>query len=125
MHKAAHIYRAALEGIAFSFVYGMEILKNEGVNISSIKAGNDNLFRAEIFSKTIATLTNSQINIVETTGAVGAARAAAYAFGAFKNMGEATATDKVELTHEPEISAEVYREAYLKWKKSLNEYLNN
>ena len=125
VHKAAHIYRAALEGIAFSFVYGMEILKNEGVNISSIKAGNDNLFRAEIFSKTIATLTNSQINIVETTGAVGAARAAAYAFGAFKNMGEATATDKVELTHEPEISAEVYREAYLKWKKSLNEYLNN
>lgn len=125
VHKAAHIYRAALEGIAFSFVYGMEILKNEGVNISSIKAGNDNLFRAEIFSKTIATLTNSQINIVETTGAVGAARAAAYAFGAFKNMGEATATDKVELTHEPEISAEVYREAYLEWKKSLNEYLNN
>ncbi|MER3319252.1 MAG: FGGY family carbohydrate kinase [Allomuricauda sp.] len=125
VHKAAHIYRAALEGIAFSFVYGMEILKNDGVNISSIKAGNDNLFRAEIFSKTIATLTNSKINIVETTGAVGAARAAAYAYGVFKNMGEATATDKVELTHEPEISAEVYREAYLKWKKSLNEYLNN
>lgn len=125
VHKSAHIFRAALEGIAFSFVYGMEILKNDGVDITSIKAGNDNLFRAEVFAKTIATLTQSKINIVETTGAVGAARAAAYAAGKFANMGEATATDKVELTHEPDAAIEPYQEAYNAWKKTLQEYLKN
>ena len=125
VHKAPHIFRAALEGIAFSFVYGMEILKNDGVNIASIKAGNDNLFRAGIFSRTIATLTNSKIDIVETTGAVGAARAAAFAFGDFKSIGEATATDAIQLTYEPDAQTEKYREAYHEWKKHLEEYIDN
>ncbi|MBO0320719.1 carbohydrate kinase [Muricauda sp. CAU 1633] len=125
VHKAPHIFRAALEGIAFSFVYGMEILKNDGVDIASIKAGNDNLFRAGIFSKTIATLTNSQIDIVETTGAVGAARAAAFAFGDFKSIGEATATDAIQLTYQPDGPTEKYVEAYGEWKKELEEYIDN
>ncbi|MEW2920890.1 FGGY family carbohydrate kinase [Muricauda sp. ANG21] len=125
VHKAPHIFRAALEGIAFSFVYGMEILKNDGVNIASIKAGNDNLFRAGIFSRTIATLTNSQIDIVETTGAVGAARAAAYAFGNFKSIGEATATDAIQLTYQPDGPTEKYHDAYDTWKQQLEEYIDN
>ncbi|MEZ4810090.1 MAG: FGGY family carbohydrate kinase [Allomuricauda sp.] len=125
VHKAAHVFRAALEGIAFSFVYGMEILKNDGVDIASIKAGNDNLFRAEIFSKTIAALADSHIDIVETTGAVGTARAAAYAFGDFKSIGEAMATDAIQMTYHPEKNAEKYREAYALWKKELEKYLHN
>ena len=103
----------------------MEILKNDGVDISSIKAGNDNLFRAGIFSKTIATLSNSKIDIVETTGAVGAARAAAYAFGDFTSIGEATITDKIEQTYTPNVSAEAYQEAYQAWKNNLIEYIEN
>jgi len=124
-HKAPHLYRAALEGIAFSFVYGMEILKKEGVAIASIKAGNDNLFRAGIFAGTIATLAQTTIDIVETTGAVGAARAAAYSFGDFRDMAQATATDAVELTHRPEPDMEPYFEAYREWKKGLKNYLDN
>lgn len=124
-HKAPHIFRAALEGIAFSFVYGMEILKNDGVDIASIKAGNDNLFRAAIFSRTIATLTNSHIEIIETTGAVGAARAAAYAFGDFESIGEATASDAIQLTYGPDTSSDAYQEAYQTWKKDLAEYIDN
>ena len=125
VHKAPHIFRAALEGIAFSFVYGMEILKNDGVDSTSIKAGNDNLFRAEIFSKTIATLANSHIDIVETTGAIGAARAAAYAYGDFKDIGEAVASDAVQQTYHPEKNTEKYKEAYALWKKELEKYLHN
>lgn len=125
LHKAPHMFRAALEGIAFSFVYGMEILQNDGVDITSIKAGNDNLFRASIFSKTIASLTSSRIDIVETTGAVGAARAAAYAHGDFDSIAEATATDAVQLTYEPDASTENYQEAYQNWKKELKTYLEH
>ncbi|MEH6408252.1 MAG: FGGY-family carbohydrate kinase, partial [Leeuwenhoekiella sp.] len=124
IHKKQHIFRAALEGIAFSFVYGLEILKNDGVNLTTIKAGNDNLFRSEIFSNTISTLTGSAINIVETTGAVGAARAAAYAAGEFKNFDEAVQTDEVQLTYKPLNNKEEYQKAYNIWKKDLTEYIN-
>ncbi|MBO0342307.1 MAG: FGGY family carbohydrate kinase [Bacteroidota bacterium] len=124
IHKAAHVYRAALEGIAFSFVYGMGILKNDGVNISAIKAGNDNLFRSSVFSKTIATLTQAKIDIVETTGAIGAARAAAYAFGDFKSIAEATASDTVQKTYEPDPSTNEYQNAYQVWEQALNEYMD-
>src|SRR5690606_20510906 len=119
------LFRAALEGIAFSFAYGMEILKGEGVGISAIRAGHDNLFQAEIFSRTVATLAQSAIEIVETTGAVGAARAAAMAFGDFKDMEQATATDAVKMVHRPQADPEPYREAYRDWKKELEHYLDN
>ena len=75
LHTKQHLLRASLEGIAFSFVYGLEILKEDGVALSSIKAGNDNLFQSSLFSNTISTLTGTSIKIMETTGAVGAARA--------------------------------------------------
>ena len=124
IHKKQHIFRAALEGIAFSFVYGLEILRNDGVDLSSIKAGNDNLFRSEIFSNTISTLTGSEIKIVETTGAVGAARAAAYAAGDFKSFDEAVAKDEVQLTYKPLKDKEPYQKAYELWKQDLTEYIN-
>ena len=75
-HTKAHLCRAALEGIAFSFVYGFEIMMSDGVQASVIRAGNDNLFRSSIFCETITTLLGVDIEIFDTTGAIGAARAA-------------------------------------------------
>ena len=74
-HSHGHLYRSSLEGIAFSFVYGMEILKNDNASINVIRAGNDNLFRSKIFANTVATLIGHEIEIYNTTGAYGAARA--------------------------------------------------
>ncbi len=54
--------------------------------LSVIRAGNDNLFSSEIFSNTIATLVGADINIIDTTGAVGAARAAGVSSGDFKTF---------------------------------------
>ena len=47
-HDRGHLCRAVQEGIVFSFMYGMEILKNDNAAINVIRAGNDNLFRSEI-----------------------------------------------------------------------------
>lgn len=44
--------RAALEGIAFSFVYEIELLKPNGIQAKVIRAGNDNLLHFEIFANT-------------------------------------------------------------------------
>ncbi|WP_405209034.1 xylulokinase [Aquimarina sp. LLG6339-5] len=122
-HTRSHICRAALEGIAFSFVYGMEILRKDGANIEVIRAGNDNLFRSEIFSNTVSTLIDQEIEIYNTTGAVGAARAAGWAKGTFGDIGGMiTKNDKV-MTYHPLQNKEDYQLAYQNWKKELNRIL--
>ena len=63
IHKKEHVIRATLEGIAFAFVYGMQILINDGVKPKVIRAGNDNLFKSKVFGETISTLINTDIEI--------------------------------------------------------------
>ena len=124
-HNEAHLHRAALEGIAFSFVYGMDILKNDNAEINVIRAGNDNLFRSEIFSNTVATLIGHDIEIYNTTGAIGAARAVGLIDGDFKKFGDhITANDHV-MTYKPLGNKTAYVEAYSNWKRELEILLEN
>jgi xylulokinase len=118
-HSHGHLYRAALEGIAFSFVYGMEILKNDNAEISVIRAGNDNLFRSEIFSNTVATLIGHEIEIYNTTGAVGAARAVGLIDGDYEKFGENIIKNDHVMTYKPLQNKESYIKAYQNWKKEL------
>ena len=124
-HSHGHLYRAALEGIAFSFVYGMEILKNDQAAIEVIRAGNDNLFRSEIFSNTVATLIEHEIEIYNTTGAVGAARAVGLIDGDFEKFGRGITKNDHVMTYMPLTNKEPYEEAYNRWKQELNNILNN
>ncbi|QCW98635.1 carbohydrate kinase [Aggregatimonas sangjinii] len=118
-HDKAHLCRAALEGIAFSFVYGMEIMKSDGIEPSVIRAGNDNLFRSDIFSSTIATLIEQEIEIYNTTGAIGAARACELHKGDFDAFGKQIMDNDYEMGFRPSEDSEVYQKAYSKWKKEL------
>ena len=123
-HTNHHIYRAALESIAFSFVYGIEILKNDHTKINVIKAGNDNLFRSEIFSTTVSTLIDQKIEIYNTTGSIGAARAAGLIDGDFNKFEKnITSNDHVK-TFSPNQDKKPYIRAYENWKKELNRILN-
>ena len=119
LHDKGHLCRAALEGIAFSFVYGLEIMKSDGIEVQVIRAGNDNLFRSEIFSKTIATLISHDIEIYNTTGAIGAARACGLHEGDFESFGRQILDNDYVMTFHPEKDPLPYREAYRKWKKEL------
>jgi xylulokinase len=118
-HSNAHLFRASLEGIAFSFVYGMEILKQDNATIDVIRAGNDNLFRSEIFSNTVATLIGHEIEIYNTTGAVGAARAVGLTDGDFEKFGAGITKNDHVMTFIPLQNKEPYEEAYRQWKKEL------
>lgn len=118
-HTNAHLFRASLEGIAFSFVYGMEILKEDNATINVIRAGNDNLFRSEIFSNTVATLIGHEIEIYNTTGAVGAARAVGLTDGDFEKFGSSITKNDHVMTFMPLKNKEPYEEAYKNWKKEL------
>ncbi len=119
IHTRAHFFRAALEGLAFSYTYGMEILKNDGATAKVIRAGNDNLFRASILPITLATLLKQPIELYKTNGATGAARCVGLANGSFNNLKEVIAKDKV-ITFYPDTTTHHYEQAYIQWKKALN-----
>ena len=123
-HHKGHMCRAALEGIAFSFYYGMEILKSDGINPKVIRAGNDNLFRSEIFANTVATLIQQEIEIYNTTGAIGAARAANLYKGDFEAFGKVIMDNDHVLTFKPFKDKKPYLDAYNNWKKELELVLN-
>jgi len=117
-HTKKHLCRAALEGIAFSFVYGMEIMKSDGLSAKVIKAGNDNLYRSELFSETIATLTQKNIEIYNTTGAIGAARACAITLHGYGTFRDFLKNDHIHI-YTPKKDQKPYLEAYGRWKKEL------
>ncbi len=124
-HEKRHLYRAALEGIAFSFVYGMEALRDMGIPVKILRAGNDNLFQSAIFSNTISTLVGAEIELIATTGAVGAAKAAGVSVGIYKSVEEAMANVETAGKYEPGGEKDAFEEAYGRWKKELAMVLNS
>lgn len=125
IHTKAHLCRAALEGIAFSFVYGMEILKEDGIKAKVIRAGNDNLFRSPIFSTTIATLIEQDIEIYNTTGAIGAARACQLSDGNYTAFGKQIIDNDYIMSYSPSFEKKEYKMAYELWKNELEITLKN
>jgi len=124
-HSHGHLYRSSLEGIAFSFVYGMEILKNDNASINVIRAGNDNLFRSKIFANTVATLIGHEIEIYNTTGAYGAARASGIVNNDLSSFREKITKNDRVMTFLPLKNKSEYEDAYLRWKKDLQGILKN
>ena len=122
-HKKAHMVRASLEGIAFSFIYGIDILKEMGLNIQLIRVGNDNLFQSEIFSQTIASLLNCDIEVVDTTGAVGAAKASGIVTGYYRDLREANDGLTVVSRFGPDKNPGIYQDAYRVWRNDLEKIL--
>jgi xylulokinase len=64
-HNKAHLFRAAQEGIVFSFNYGMEIMKEIGINANVIRAGKANMFLSPIFRDTLAGISGATIELVQ------------------------------------------------------------
>ena len=122
-HGQEHFYRAALEGIAFSFVYGFQVLKELGLNPKIIKVGNDNLFQSRIFSSTVSNLLNCSIEVIETTGAVGAAKASGIATAHYSNLNEAFQNNTVEQVFHPENQTDAHVAAYQLWLRDLEKLI--
>jgi len=123
-HTRTHIYRAALEGIAFSFAYGMEILRTVGIKPESIRVGNDNLFLSQTFTKTMSNLLQCNIEMYNTTGSTGAAKASMVATGSFDSVEEAIAEMKpVQTTFYAKDHSE-YVQAYKLWRKKLEDLID-
>ncbi len=115
-HQKPHFYRAALEGVAFSFVFGMKALQELGMDVSVLRVGNDNLFQSAIFSSTISNLIGCRIELMKTTGATGAAIAAGVGIGLFSEVGEGLGQLEPAGVFEPSPGANAqFSEIYADW----------
>ena len=120
VHSRAHLLRAAQEGIVFSFAYGMEVMKQMGMDLKTIKAGHANMFLSPIFRDTLASVTGATIELCETDGSVGAAKGAGIGAGIYRDSDEAFKTLKRIATIEPDLrNRQAYLDAYERWKKCL------
>jgi len=119
VHNRNHIIRAAQEGIVFSFIYGMEIMKSIGMKIETIHAGNANMFLSPVFRDTLASTSGATIMLFDTDGAVGAAKGAGIGAGIYRDNDEAFATlRKIDEIH-PAADRAPYLAAYDRWKQAL------
>jgi xylulokinase len=120
IHTNAHLFRAAQEGIAFSFRYGLDIMKEVGIDPRMIRAGEANMFLSKVFREVLSTVTGTVINLYNTDGSVGSARGAGIGCGYYKSEKEAfNGLAAVGVTEPDRSRSADYEEAYLKWKNLL------
>lgn len=125
-HSKAHLLRAVQEGIAFSFRYGIDIMKGLGLKPDVIRAGKANMFLSPLFRSTLATLCDARIELFDTDGSLGAARGAALGAGLYKSPDEAFASlERLEVI-EPESGwKQALEDAYANWKSELENTLKD
>lgn len=121
IHGKGHLLRAAQEGIVFSFKYGMDIMKNIGIDASVIKAGKANMFLSPIFRETLAGISGATIELYNTDGSVGAARGAGVGSGYYASFNEAFSNlKKLDIIEPDTQKVAAYEDAYENWKSELD-----
>lgn len=120
VHNKADLLRAAQEGIVFSYEYGMEIMKEMGMNIHLIRAGYANMFLSPLFAQTLASVSGATIELFNTDGAAGAAKGAGMGVGIYASNDEAFGSLEKLSVVEPELDkTSQYRDAYQRWKELI------
>jgi len=124
IHRQDHLYRAAQESIAYSFRFGLEIMKETGINPSVIRAGESNLFQSKVFREVLSSLTSTVITLYNTDGSIGAARGAGIGCGYYKSEQEAFNGLEITGKSEPDNRlAVLYDEKYMEWIDILENHL--
>lgn len=120
IHNKKHLTRAALEGIVFTFYYGIDIMKQAGIHADKIRAGHSNLFLSNVFATSLASISGAVIELFDTDGAQGAARGAGMGINFYKNPSEAFSGLKLlEKIYPDESLNKEYNEIYKRWLKKL------
>jgi len=118
IHGPAHLFRAAQEGIAFAFRYGVDIMRENGMQPSVIRAGKANMFLSDVFTNCFVNATNISVELHDCDGSVGAAKGAGIGVGFYNSpkdaFSNAVPIDLVEPTQ-----SKLYDELYSEWKELI------
>jgi xylulokinase len=119
VHTPGHLLRAAQEGVAFAFRYGLDLMRENGLHPTVVKAGKTNMFLSPVFGQAFANATGLTVELYQTDGSVGAALGAGIGAGAYATPAEAFQRMERLQTIAPNDEAAVYEQAYQQWKELL------
>jgi xylulokinase len=120
-HHLGHLLRAGQEGIVFALNYGMEVMKQMGIRIDTVRAGKANMFLSPLFAQTFATVTGAMVELYNTDGSQGACRGAGIGAGIYRSPKEAFSTlSKIDGIAPNPADKQACRDAYGRWLGILN-----
>jgi len=122
-HSNAHVFRAVQEGIVFSFRYGLDIMRENEIQPSIIRAGRANMFLSDLFVKAFVDTTNVAVELYENDGSVGAAIGAGIGSGVYASLQDAFLNFKPIRQVEPSGNTGLFEESYNQWKHELHKHL--
>ena len=119
VHTPAHLLRASQEGIAFAFRYGLDIMRENKMNTTIIRAGRANMFLSDVFTECFVNTLNIPVELYNCDGSVGAAIGEGIGAGIYANAKDAFTKLKVLATIRPGKSINQYDDLYNEWKALL------
>jgi xylulokinase len=124
-HGLSHLLRAAQEGIAFSFRYGVDIMRNLGIDLTTIRAGHSNMFLSPLFVQTLSTVCNADIELMNTDGATGAARGAGLGAQIYASPTEAfNSLKQLSVVHPETTQRAELADIYGQWLEHLDKLVS-
>ena len=117
-HHAAHLVRAAQEGISFAFRYGLDIMRENNMQPTIIRAGKANMFLSGIFTKSFVNATGVTVELYDTDASIGAALGAGVGAMKYLNEDEAFAGRRPIKIVEPQ-ETDTYESLYERWSGAL------
>lgn len=121
VHTTPHIIRSVQEGIAFSFRYGLDIMRENSIDPTVVRAAKANMFLSNVFAGVFANVNNVSVEFYDGDGSYGAAIGAGIGAGIF-SAEEAGKSRKPVGTIEPR-DVDLYDELYNNWKQELQKHL--
>lgn len=122
IHKKAHVLRAAQEGIVFALNYGLEIMRDMGIKLKTVKAGNANMFLSPLFAEAFATISGATVELYNTDGSQGAARGAGIGAGLYQRPEDAfVGLEPVRKVAPNKKLTGAYEDAYAQWESYLKQ----
>ncbi len=122
LHSTAHMVRAVQEGIAFSMRYGLDIMRENGMYPSVVRAGKANLFLSEVFTAAFASVNQVAVEFYDSDGSYGAAIGAGIGSGIYQHAKEAFQQIKPVSIVEP-APINLYQNLYADWVGLLENQL--
>lgn len=124
IHTKGHLYRAAHEGIAYAFRYGVDIMRENNIHPVVVRAGRANMFLSELFTQIFADVTGIPVELHNADGSIGAAIGAGIGAGIFSSAAEAFSLHKAGTIVAPSSATVFYEEQYQSWKETVLQIVN-
>lgn len=120
VHSPAHLVRATQEGIVYALNYGFEIMKEMKMDNKKVRAGHANLFLSKLFRQIFADVTQTELELVDTNGSLGAAAGGAIGLGLLSQSDWNNALTPLANVQPDARRSQWYAELYQRWRSKID-----